>query len=182
VTVARLIKRSGVREAVRMLRVVLTTSTKNMTSVASASFWSRTPFAFAGAAARLVLRPRNAAAASAGSGPDYLGAELTRRLANGDVVFELAAQLYVDPERTPIEDSSIDWSENVTPPIPLGTLTLPRQDLTSADAKQGAATIEKIAFTPWNVVGDIRPLGSMNRARRPVYLASARGRGGALTQ
>jgi catalase len=181
VTVARLVRRVGFSEAIRMLRVVLTTSTSNMPSVATASYWTRTAFAFGGAAARLVLRPRDAAPASAGRGPDYLGAELTRRLATGDVVFELAAQLYRDPTRTPIEDGSVNWLESDTPPIPLARLTLPRQDLTSADARTHAAAIEEIAFTPWNVVGDIRPLGSMNRARRPVYLASARARGGALT-
>ena len=148
VTVARLIKRVGLREAVRMLRVVLTTSSKDTTSVATASYWSRTAFSFGGAAARLVLRPHDATPAGLGNGPDYLGAELSRRLSVGDVVFELAAQLYIDPTLTPIEDGSVDWRESDTPPIPLARLTLPRQDLTSAEARTQSAAIEAIAVAP----------------------------------
>ncbi|MGH7711513.1 MAG: peroxidase family protein, partial [Gemmatimonadaceae bacterium] len=117
----------------------------------------------------------------AGTGPDYLRDELTRRVASGDVVFDLAAQLYVDPKRTPIEDGSVEWRESDSPPVPLARLTMPRQDLTSADAQQRAVAIERMAFTPWNVVGDIRPLGSLNRARQPVYLASAKQRAGTLS-
>ena len=187
-TIARLVRRVGLREAVRMLYVVLSTSTANMASVATVPYWSRTPFSFRGAAARLVLKPRDrrriAAAGSGpgpgGPGPDYLGNELRQRLTVGDVEFDLAGQLYVDGERTPIEDGSVEWLERDSPPIHLARLTMPRQDLTSPDAQRQAAAIDQIAFTPWNVVGEIQPLGSLNRARKPVYLASARERGGSL--
>jgi catalase len=182
VTVLRLMRRVGISEALRMLRVVLRTSTSNMASPATVPYWSRTAFSFAGAAARLVLRPRATTAGKAGSGPNYLTEELTRRLAAGDIEFDLAAQLFLDEERTPIEDGSIDWRESDTPPLPLARLILPRQDLTSDTARRGVAEIERLAFTPWNVVGDIHPLGSLNRARKPVYLASARERGGAITE
>jgi len=181
-TVARLIRRVGLREAVRMLYVVLSTSTAKMASVATVPYWSRTPYSFRGAAARLVLKPRDTrGVGTPGSGRDYLGNELQQRLADGDVEFDLAAQLFVDDKRTPIEDGSVEWLERDSPPIHLARLTMPRQDLTSPDAQRQAAAIDQIAFTPWNVVGDIRPLGSLNRARRPVYLASARERGGSLT-
>ena len=180
VMIVRLVRRVGWGEAFRMLRTVLRSSTANMTSMATASYWSRTPFSFAGTAVRFVLRPHNAPAASAGTGPDYLHDEMTSRLASGDVVFDLAAQLFVDEQRTPIEDGSVAWLETVSPPVPLGRLTLPRQDLTSEESRAQAAHIDRLALTPWNVVGDIRPLGSLNRARKAVYLASAEARGATL--
>jgi catalase len=179
-TVFRLARRVGWGEAVRMLRTVLRASTASMTSLATASYWSRTPFSFGGTALRYVLRPHNAAAVAAGKGSDYLRDEMTRRLGAGDVHFDLAAQLFVDHARTPIEDGSVEWQESVSPPVPLGRLTLPRQDLASAESRAQAATIDTLAFTPWNVVGDIRPLGSLNRARKAVYLASAAARGATL--
>lgn len=181
VMIVRLVRRVGWGEAIRMLRTVLRSSTASMTSMATASYWSRTPFSLAGTAVRFVLRPRNAPTVSAGKGPDYLHAEMTRRLAGGDVVFDLAAQLFVDEKRTPIEDGSVEWPESVSPPVPLGRLTMPRENLTSEEARAQAAQIDRMALTPWNVVGDIRPLGSLNRARKAVYLASAQARGAALT-
>jgi hypothetical protein len=75
----------------------------------------------------------------------------------------------------------VEWLESVSPPIPLGRLTLPRQDLTSDASLAQAALVDRLALTPWNVVGDIRPLGSLNRARKAVYLASAQARGAALS-
>ena len=181
VTVARLVRRAGWTEAIRILRTVLRSSTTNMRSMATASYWSRTPFSFAGTAVRFVMRPHNAPAASAGTGPNYLHDEMTRRLIGGEIAFDLAAQLFVDERRTPIEDGSIEWRESDSPPVPLGRLTLPRQDLTSAESRAQAADIDKLALTPWNVVGDIRPLGSLNRARKAVYLASAQARGATLS-
>lgn len=181
-TIVRLTRRVGSREAVRMLRTVLRTSTSNMTSMATASYWSRTPFSFAGTAVRFVMRPHNAASARAGNGPDYLHEEMRRRLASSDVVFDLAAQLFVDEQRTPIEDGSVEWLESVSPPVPLGRLTLPRQDLTSDASLAQAAQVDGLALTPWNVAGDIRPLGSLNRARKAVYLASAQARGATLSE
>ena len=180
-TIVHLARRVGIGEAIRMLRTVLRTSTSNMTSMATASYWSRTPFSFAGTAVRFVMRPHNAAAARAGKGADYLHEELSRRLAGSDVVFDLAAQLFVDEQRTPIEDGSVEWQESVSPPVPLGRLTLPRQDLTSETSRAQAAQIDGLALTPWNVVGDIQPLGSLNRARKGVYLASAQARGATLS-
>ena len=181
VTIRRLARRVGWGEAIRMLRTVLRSATANMTSMATASYWSRTPFSLAGTAVRFVLRPHNAPALSAGKGPDYLHDEMTRRLASGDVNFDLAAQLFVDELRTPIEDGSVEWLESVTPPVPLGRLTLPRQDLANEEARTQAAHVDQLAFTPWNVIGDMRPLGSLNRARKAVYLASAQARGATLS-
>src|SRR6516165_5767829 len=43
------------------------------------------------------------------------------------VEYELRAQLCVDLQRTPIEDSSIDWPEDISPFQPLAKIVLPSQ-------------------------------------------------------
>jgi catalase len=166
-----LVRRVGLFEAIRMLIVLFKTS-GNISSVATQTYWSRTPFAFGGSAARLVLKP---VAISDGikHHPDNLHEELRTRLLAHDVEFVLFAQLYVDESRTPIEDGSIVWQETMAPPIPIGRLTIPAQDLNLAPAADFDRQVEQLDFNPWNVHGDIRPLGSLNRARRVVYQSSA---------
>jgi hypothetical protein len=38
-------------------------------------------------------------------------------------------------------------------------------------------TTERLAFTPWNTGGGIRPVGPFNRLRLAAYRGSQRGRG-----
>ncbi len=83
----------------------------------------------------------------------------------------VAAQRYVDPVRTPIEDGTVEWKEADAPFTTVGYLTIPSQELDAV----GEADINNYAFNPWNTSSDdYRPLGSMNRARKLVYFASAK--------
>jgi hypothetical protein len=77
----------------------------------------------------------------------------------------------VDEARTPIEDSSRAWDERVAPPIVIGTVVLPQQDLDAPEARELASRVEKASFSP--KVSRFRPLGRMNRARVPAYDRSA---------
>ena len=53
----------------------------------------------------------------------------------------------------------------------LAQLVIPSQELDAKDE----AEIDAYSFNPWNAsIDDFRPLGSMNRARRLVYFASAK--------
>lgn len=87
--------------------------------------------------------------------------------------FELCAQLFVDEAQTPIEDSSRIWDEGVAPPVVIGTVTIPRQELDSPEAEELATRVETLeAFSPIVTPG-LRPLGRMNRARILAYARSA---------
>ncbi len=170
--IIQLVRSVGLLHAVRMLIVLFRTS-GNISSVATETYWTRTAYAFGKLAARLVLKPANSPLQKAQEFPDDLHAELRSRLMKGAVEFNLFAQLFVDDSHTPIEDGSVRWDEAIAPPIPLGQLRLPVQDLSSPAAVEFVNEVEAFAFNPWNVQGDIRPLGSLNRARRVVYEASA---------
>jgi len=104
---------------------------------------------------------------------DYLALELTERLETAAVQFQLQVQMYRDEERTPIEDGSVRWKDEDSPPIPVALLTLNRQSLRTDAARNTQREVDALSFNPWNAPPEFRPLGNLNRARRVVYAASA---------
>jgi hypothetical protein len=108
---------------------------------------------------------------------DYLSQALERYLRKRPAVFELRVQPQTDPVAMPVEDTSVEWDERVSKPIPLGTLTIGVQDLGSPDGRAFAEECEAMTFSPWNALAEHRPMGGINRLRRAVYLASQARRG-----
>jgi hypothetical protein len=88
----------------------------------------------------------------------------------------LELQFFVDETATPIEDASVDWPEVVAPYLAVADLTVPAQDVTSADGQALAQRVEATVFDPWHALAAHRPLGEVMRSRKVVYLASQRGR------
>jgi hypothetical protein len=104
---------------------------------------------------------------SAGSG-DFLRAELFRALAAGDVTFDFLVQRRTDPDRMPLDNATVIWSERQSPYVKVATLRLPKQALTDAAIAERLAFSEHLSFTPWHTLAH-EPLGSINQARRIVY-------------
>ena len=175
--VVHLIKELGPAESARMAWVLAQGFLHKVTSVATETYWSRAATAVGPTAVRFVLSPDTAAGPSLASGDDYLRADLAERLRRGDVSFTLGAQRFVDEVRTPIERGRATWEEADSPLEPVARLTLSRQDLDTPEARAIEAGIDGLAFSPWNTIPPLRPLGNLNRARRPVYAASAAHRG-----
>ncbi|GAA2278321.1 hypothetical protein GCM10010145_59290 [Streptomyces ruber] len=146
-------------------------------SLATETYWSRGALLWGNAGpVRYLLRPAPgtpAAAAPDRTDPDFLHREFARRIAAADVAFELCVQRYVDERRTPVEDASVEWKDAVAPALPVGRLTLPAQDLGSAEALAAARRIEELSFNPWYTTDEFRPLGNLNRARKAAYQASS---------
>ena len=72
----------------------------------------------------------------------------------------------------PVEDTSVEWDEEVSQPIPVATLTIGVQDLDSPEGRALAEECETMPFSPWNALAEHRPMGGINRLRQAVYLAS----------
>jgi hypothetical protein len=105
--------------------------------------------------------------------PNYLGTDLKTRAAREEIHFVLSIQLETnDQQETPIEDTLVEWREEVSKAIPVADLVFPIQNVT--DARRDFA--DRLAFTPWNYISDHRPLGNLARGRLFSYLASAGGR------
>src|SRR5690606_24500489 len=132
-------------ETVRMLRNVLGGQHPSE-SLALETYWSRGAMRWGDGAVRFLLRPAPGSSLARGSRRDEVNAlrsEFAHRLHEGDVEFELCLQRFVDEERTPIEDTAIEWREEAAPPIPVGRLVIPRQDLSAPDALIAGRVIEE---------------------------------------
>ena len=101
---------------------------------------------------------------------DYLTQAVTRHLEANAAEFEFRVQLQKDAVKMPVEDVSVAWSEEDSPPKTLATIRIPVQkvDMTGPVA----ARCEAMSFSPWHALAEHRPMGGMNRLRRVVYAAS----------
>ena len=158
----------GPVETVRMVRNVLAGRTR-ATSVATETYWSRTPITWGEEiAVQYLLRPAGTLVAGAppAGDPDFLTHEMERRLALGDVRFELCVQRFRNERETPIEDAAVDWRTPSAPPEPIAILTIRAGTADSEDARG-------LRLNPWNTTDEFRPLGNLNRVRKAAYDASA---------
>lgn len=144
------------------------------TGFATERFYTAAPLACGSYAVRVRLLPArthvNTNARESWSG-DFLS-----HLAKGSLRFELQLQFFVDEQRTPIEDATNEWPEDMAPFVTVGVLTIPTQDTESAEGVKLAADIEAAAFDPWGALMAHRPLGEVMRARKVVYFQSQTGR------
>jgi hypothetical protein len=102
--------------------------------------------------------------------------ELATRLASQDVAFDFRVQFFVDEALTPIEDMSAVWTEDASPPVTVGRLTIPAQDVTGERGRKIAARVDAMSFDPWHALVAHRPLGNVMRARNFAYRVSTRER------
>jgi hypothetical protein len=177
----RLVLDLGSREAWRVLGSLRRATARRADSLATESYWSRAPFEVGTSAVKFVLRPLSPSSRPRLEGPDYLREDLTLRLRDEAVRFELCTQRYLDEQKTPIEDGSVEWDEADSPCAPVAELFIPAQDLSTPEAAERGRLVDRMAFSPWNVGAGIRPLGGLNRARKAVYKASVQNRGGGET-
>ncbi|ARX82343.1 peroxidase [Streptomyces alboflavus] len=172
----------GLTAATRMRRNIQAATRHTVNSLAGETYFSRGATLWGPAGpVRYLLRPAGTAAPAPRPDhrdPNYLHRELAHRLATADVAFELCLQRYVDETRTPVEDGSVEWREAVSPAVPVARLTIPTQDLDTAQARSAARRVEELAFNPWYTTDEFRPLGNLNRARKAAYEASAAHRQG----
>ena len=79
-----------------------------------------------------------------------------------------------DPLKDKFDDA--DWDEAETPYVNVARITIPAPQR-RVDSERRAARCENLVFTPWHSLAEHRPLGSINRLRKAVYLASEGHRG-----
>jgi hypothetical protein len=176
VGLAGLVVSCGPRETLRMLGNVIA-GRRTIGSIATETYWSRGAIAWGPElAVRYLLRPApgtSAAPPPALQDPDFLSHEVARRLADGDVRFELCLQRFCDAKATPIEDTAVEWREPAAPPVPVAVLTIQRRDEAGIGDVTEPVAARSVDFNPWNTTDHFRPLGNLNRARKAAYDASA---------
>lgn len=144
------------------------TKTGAIDSSVTTTYWSGGPYHLgAHQAIKYLARPCDPALKREPQrdGPDYLHADLADA-AKAGVCFRFYVQFQVDPERTPIENASVTWDEQLSEPVPVAEVTMPAQDLAAPELCDG------LAYSPWHAIAAHKPMGTHNRARRIVYAQS----------
>lgn len=159
----------------KMIKRFAKTLGRKFSGFASEPFFSAAPIACGPYAVRVRMLPEENSAPQTNGTPDW-GADFARRLKDGSLRFKLQLQFFVNDTETPIEDTSVEWKEEVAPFVTVATLTLPQQDLVSKSGKELADKIEEATFDPWSALVEHRPLGEVMRARKVVYYQSQLGR------
>jgi hypothetical protein len=161
----RLASRLGPARAMAIAGALKASRSAAVDSLASETWWSGAPYAFGKVALKFHLAPL-APKPRRLSAQDDLAAEFKARLKREDMRFDLRIQRYVDPARTSLNDASQVW---LAPHETIAELILPSQELREEDER----FIESLSFSPFNLGGsEFEPLGSMNRARSRLYVAS----------
>lgn len=143
---------------------------KTVDSALASPYWSVLPYRFGDRHVKYKLVPE-----AAGEGPPvshadptYLRADLHARMAAGEA--RLGFYVQFQEGDMPLDRATVEWSEKQSPPVRVGTLVLPKQDL---GARGQSAYGENLAYNPWHALPEHAPVGSLSDARRVVYRASA---------
>jgi hypothetical protein len=96
---------------------------------------------------------------------------------DNEAEWELRVQLCTDLESMPIEDAAVRWPEEKSPFVAVARVRLTRQQVWSDS--ESPAEEDRLFFNPWHCIAAHRPVGSIMRARRVAYEASAKFRAAA---
>jgi hypothetical protein len=85
--------------------------------------------------------------------------------------WNVCAQLAIDTEKTPIEDTSVVWPEELSLYVTVARLTAELREAYSAARR--IFVDEHLGFSPWHGLLAHQSLGNINRARRLAYCVAA---------
>lgn len=149
-----------------------------LTHALGESFYSQVPLRYGDYVAKVMVTPVSPGlAALAGrhvtlrGDPNGLRRAAIEALAHEGGEWEVRVQLCTDLERMPIEDASVVWPEDASPYRAVARIRVLAQPAWSEE--RAARADDGLSFTPWHGLAAHRPLGSVNRARRPTYAAIA---------
>ena len=90
---------------------------------------------------------------------------MQQQLQAGGACFDFLVQFQTDPDTMPIEDAAVIWDESVSPFIRVARMQINGGATTEATTSH----CESMTFNPWQSLAEHRPLGGINRTRKPIY-------------
>ena len=102
--------------------------------------------------------------------PNFLRNALYQQLSLDRVpaCFALQVQRQNAAHYMPIEDTSVEWSEDISPFETVATVRVEPQDF---DTREQNLACDNLSFNPWHALPEHRPIGGINRLRKAVYEA-----------
>ncbi len=144
---------------------------KQISSPLETSYWSTVPYKCGDGAVKYSVKPAegNQVVMPQTSSKNYLREAMVEHLTTQQkqATFDFYVQIQTDAETMPIEDPTVPWT---SPEIKVATIQIAPQDF---DTPEHNKLCEESSFTPWHALDVHRPLGGINRARKPVYKASS---------
>jgi catalase len=99
--------------------------------------------------------------------PDALREDVGREIIEQGGTWQLCVQLCADLTSMPVEDPTVRWDEKRSSFVPVATLTVdPQQSWQHGISEEME---DRLSFSPWHGLAAHQPMGSVNRARKPVY-------------
>lgn len=150
--------------------------------ILGATFFSQAPIRYGDYIAKMALFPVSPELTAlkgkmvdVGHDADALRTAVKEYFGGNSAVWELRAQLCTDLAAMPVEDASVPWPEDLSPYRTVATITaLPQNTWTDERVRR---VDDGMSFNPWHGLSAHQPLGSVMRARKDTYRASARFRG-----
>lgn len=161
---------------VRHLFIALATLSTAPESPTQTTYFSVSPYKFGEANAKFRVMPDPDSCptytlpAQNQKLPNFLRNALNQQLSADRVpaCFVLQIQRQDPSQYMPIEDTSIEWSENDAPFETVARIKLPAQDF---DTPALNLQCDNQSFNPWFGLEAHRPIGGINRLRKAVYEA-----------
>jgi len=107
--------------------------------------------------------------------PDGLREAVNAFFATHAAEWDVCVQLATDSEKMPVEDASTIWAEDLSPPVAVARIRVAPQPAWTEG--HSTSSEDGLAFSPWHGLAAHRPIGGVNRSRKPVYELSAEFRG-----
>jgi hypothetical protein len=102
--------------------------------------------------------------------PDVFYPTLVDELQASAFDFDLQVQLCTNLEAMPVNDTTVEWPEKLSPFVTVARVHVPRQDISETENFEKT---DALAFNQWRVTEAHRPLGEIMQIRR-IYSASAK--------
>lgn len=148
---------------------------KKITNPLEIPYWSTTPYKLGPQAIKFAVRPQIhgglgslASRLPQTNSENYLREAMVEHLRSQEARFDFLVQFQTDPNSMPIEDPTVEWSEELSPYIKIATIKIPVQEF---DFEERRKYDENLSFTPWHSLPDHQPIGGVNRARKMVYIS-----------
>jgi catalase len=157
-------------------------SSKVVTNPLHIAYWSTTPYKLGSQAIKFAVHPHTETIESTlPDSENYLREAMVASLteAGQEARFDFLVQVFVDEEKTPIEDPMQEWKAEDAPYIKVATLHIPSQPF---DFEERKRLDEGLSFSPWHTLPDHEPLGSVNLARKKIYQTIAQARRDTIQQ
>lgn len=95
---------------------------------------------------------------------------LVAEVGDRDHHFDLQVQLCTDLAAMPVDNTSREWPQQLSPFVTVARVDIPRQDI--AD-QRNIDVADQLSITPWRVRAEHQPLGEIMAVRREVYRQSS---------